>query len=67
MILLEEEAKTCTCQETFNSPHGLRNCITSQCMAWRWATDEQEAGAGYTASETKGNLTGYCGKAGIPS
>lgn len=66
MILLEDEAKTCLCQETFGSKIGPSNCITSKCMAWRWATDKQEADAGYTASETQGNLTGYCGKAGIP-
>lgn len=62
MILLEDEAKKVRCQETALVDY----CIGSCCMAWRWATEQQEEEAGFTEAETSGKLTGYCGKAGRP-
>lgn len=31
-------------------------CLTSDCMAWRWA-----------GMNRQGNAVGYCGRAGVPS
>lgn len=40
--------------------NGQPNCIASECMAWRWITENTPDGRGIQASKTEG----YCGLAG---
>ncbi len=66
MLLTEEQARLKWCPYTRvgeqasgaaeNRPDGSFNCITSQCMAWRWHDDEDYG--------EPGDRRGYCGAFG---
>lgn len=65
VLLTEAEAHLKLCQECFARPLagslGMVNCVTSRCMAWRWA-GHRAAPAG-----TNAQPVGYCGKGGPPA
>lgn len=82
-MMTEEDARTKICQESFGvseirdgNDNGIREsgpwrCIATQCMAWRWATEERrEFVSGHMSPqvvETRPSTThGYCGLAGKP-
>lgn len=72
--MTEDEAKTKICCGPLHQPEFqkigevsistpmLRNCLGSQCMAWRWTPQTDPLGRPTYVRETEG----YCGLAGSP-
>ena len=58
MILTEGEARTKWCPQD-----GTSDCITTNCMMWRWYEPERRFMDG---EEVKTGRRGYCGLAGSP-
>lgn len=59
--MTEEQAQAhLCCGPHYHSPNVHHNCQGQRCMAWRWSTDHNEAGAVTQQSSTDG----YCGLAG---
>lgn len=72
MIRTEKEAASCVCPIIERTQDGgVCYCVSSKCMAWRWATDVdlfKESGRGEEgmARIKEANHCGFCGLAGQP-
>lgn len=66
--MTEREAARTVCWRTYDAQGGLdgsRNCLASECMAWRWmyALNQEIT---VTQNADFEHMQGYCGIAGDP-